>query len=151
MFGMRITVWRNFKLHTSSLARNSLLFYLMNLIQGIEVSSTSSLMEKDWLLTTIGFFLALSVILWIIDIGKNHLQYNVYDEEGICFPFCLYGFFLISFFIHIVNGVFLLKDVQNDSIDSYFIHISRLILITAIFLIVAFIFLSCFALCITLK
>ena len=148
---MRITVWRNFKLHTSSLARNSLLFYLMNLIQGIEVSSTSSLMEKDWLLTTIGFFLALSVILWIIEIGKNHLQYNVYDEEGICFPICLYGFFLISFFIHIVNGVFLLKDVQNDSIDSYFIHISRLILITAIFLIVAFIFLSCFALCITLK
>jgi hypothetical protein len=78
MFGMRITVWRNVKLHTSSFVRNSFSFSMMSYIQSVDVVTFASTLEKDWLLLMIGIFLALSVMLWIIDVGKNHFNFNVY-------------------------------------------------------------------------
>lgn len=111
MFGMRITVWRNVKLHTSSFLRNSLLFSMMSYIQSVEVVTFASTLEKDWLLLMIGIFLALSVMLWIIDVGKNHFNFNVHEEYGICFSVCTYGNFLMFVFIHLIRGIFLLNNV----------------------------------------
>jgi len=51
---------------------------MMSYIQSVDVATFASTLEKDWLLLMIGIFLALSVMLWIIDVGKNHFNFNVY-------------------------------------------------------------------------
>ena len=126
MFGMRITVWRNFKLHLKSILTILFIFSLMNYIESVEVKTEASTLEKDWLLSMLGFLLALTIYMWLIYVGKIHFDFNLYEEYGgVCFGFCTLGNFMIAYLFQLFRGFILLNDVKSDEIDSNFLHYFR--------------------------
>jgi hypothetical protein len=69
MFGMRITVWRNVKLHAKSIISLLIFFSMMSFVQSAEVNTEASIKEKDWVLLMIGMLMALSVFIWLVYLG----------------------------------------------------------------------------------
>lgn len=82
-------------------------------------------------------------MLWILDIGKNHFNFNVYDGNGISFLISTFGLFLLSFIVHIIRGSLLLKDVQDDNLDSNFFHVCRMLVLFTALIIVSLVCFLC--------
>jgi hypothetical protein len=127
------------------MTRNGFFLWILNEVMKTEVQTPASVLEKEWLTTTMSIIFAFNIIMWFFQIFSSCMAFNARSHTVFIVVAYIFCDSVFEFLGHLFDGMSLLNKLPPDQLvfDSLFIHYMRLIILFIVWALIGMIIISC--------